>query len=149
MNKRILVIIIFVVAVVLIFVYKNFLNQPVLNDSLVDKEVPAATVETFEQVFAHKLPVLAELGAEWCAPCKQMKPALQQIAATYSGKLIVDQVNVDIETEKVQAYGKYVQLRVIPVQLLIAADGSLLWQHEGYIPETELRRIISEKAGLN
>lgn len=149
MNKRILVIIIFVVAVVLIFVYKNFSNQPVLDNNSVDKEIPATTVETFEQVFAHKLPVLAELGAEWCAPCKQMKPVLQQIAATYRGKLIVDQVNVDIETEKVRAYGKYVQLRVIPVQLLIAADGSLVWQHEGYISETELRGIISKKTGLN
>jgi len=149
MNKKLAIILVFVVIVAGIYFYKTRIIPPALP--IEDVSVPAgnAAVETFQQVFSHNLPVLTELGAEWCAPCKQMKPVLQKIRADYSGKLVVDQVNVDMETDKVHSYAPYVQLRVIPVQLLIAADGKLLWKHEGYIGEAELRRIISEKTGVN
>ena len=149
MNKKIVIIIGFVLIVAGLYFYKTQNVPPVLSNVTNQTQPGSTTVETFQQVFAHNLPVLTELGAEWCSPCKQMKPILQQLRGEYNGKLVVDQVNVDMETDKVRSYAKYVQLRVIPVQLLIAADGKLLWKHEGYIDETELRRIISEKTGVS
>ena len=149
MNKKIVIIIGFVLIVAGLYFYKTQNVPPVLSNVTNQTQPGSTTVETFQQVFAHNLPVLTELGAEWCSPCKQMKPILPQLRGEYNGKLVVDQVNVDMETDKVRSYAKYVQLRVIPVQLLIAADGKLLWKHEGYIDETELRRIISEKTGVS
>ena len=148
MNKKIVVIVVFIVVVVGVFIFKQFADRPNSENGVVAPTSPPQAVETFQQVFAHKLPVLTELGAEWCEPCKQMKPILQQIKTDFNGKLIVDLVNVDMETDKVNSYAKYVQLRVIPVQLLIAADGKLLWKHEGYIDDAGLREIISAKTGV-
>ncbi|MFA6076234.1 MAG: thioredoxin family protein [Negativicutes bacterium] len=147
MNKKTIYITVFIIIVMGIFVFKQFAGKPAADEVIQPQDQPQ-TVETFAQVFAHKLPVLTELGADWCQPCKQMQPILHKLRTDYSGKLVVDLVNVDMETDKTNSYGKYVQLRVIPVQLLIAADGRLLWKHEGFIAEAELRQIIANKTGV-
>ena len=49
------------------------------------------------QVLQSELPVLVDYWAEWCAPCKAMAPALDEIAEEYRDRLRVVKVNVELE----------------------------------------------------
>ena len=148
MNKKILVVLLFILIIAGLFYYKKAAQPPVETNPAVGVSEPVAVVETFAEVFAHKLPVLAELGSESCIPCKQMRPIVLALKKEFAGRMIVDIVDVNMESAKTNSYGKFFNLRVIPVQLLISADGKLLWSHEGSLPEAELRAVIAERTGL-
>ncbi|MDQ4048668.1 MAG: thioredoxin domain-containing protein, partial [Actinomycetota bacterium] len=49
----------------------------------------------FEQEAAASIPVLVDLWAPWCGPCRMVSPALERLAAKYAGRLKLVKVNVD------------------------------------------------------
>ncbi len=60
----------------------------------------AVTAETFEaEVLGSKTPVLVDFWAAWCAPCRQVAPAIEEIAGEYEGSVKVAKVDVDAEGE--------------------------------------------------
>jgi thioredoxin 1 len=70
------------------------------------------------EVKESQLPVLVEFGAEWCAPCKQMEPILEQFAAHWNGKLRLARVDVDKSVEIAMQY----QVMSVPT-LILFIDG--------------------------
>jgi thioredoxin 1 len=65
----------------------------------------ALTDATFdEEVVAASEPVLVDFGAEWCGPCKQIEPVLEEIAKEHEGRLRVGKVNVDDSLEIVRRF---------------------------------------------
>lgn len=81
--------------------------------------MPLAAVneqEFEQQVLRSELPVLVDLYADWCQPCKQLEPILEQISTELSGKLKV--VRVDVERSPMLARAFRVQS--IPMLVLIA-----------------------------
>ena len=58
-----------------------------------------------DEVLKSEIPVLVDLWASWCGPCKMLAPTVAQIAEEYSGKIKVGKVNVDEEESLSREYG--------------------------------------------
>ncbi|MFC4726282.1 thioredoxin TrxA [Glycocaulis abyssi] len=84
-------------------------------------------------------PVLVDFWAEWCGPCKQISPALDQIASEHSGKITIAKVNID---ENPMTPGKY-GVRGIPT-LMIFNNGELVSTKVGAMAKGKIEEWISE-----
>jgi thioredoxin 1 len=75
----------------------------------------AVTDESFEQDVLHaEGPVLVDFWAEWCGPCKQIAPALEQIAGELAGHVTIAKLNIDDSPTTPSRYG----VRGIPTMML-------------------------------
>lgn len=88
-------------------------------------------------------PVLVDFWAEWCGPCKQIAPALEEISKEMSGKLKIVKVNIDENPNAPTEYG----VRAIPT-LLLFKGGKVVGQQVGAAPKSKLVSFINANAGL-
>lgn len=96
----------------------------------------------FEQkVLKSEKPVLVDFWAEWCGPCKMIAPILEEIAADYSGKLVVAKVNVDNNPTTPGKYG----VRGIPT-LILFKDGEVHATKVGALSKLQLAAFIDSNA---
>jgi thioredoxin 1 len=77
--------------------------------------------------------VLVDFWAEWCGPCKQIGPILDEIASEMKGKLTIAKVNIDKNPETPQKYG----VRGIPT-LILFKDGKQVATKVGSMPKSKL-----------
>jgi len=80
------------------------------------------------------IPMLMDLGAGKCIPCKMMAPILEELKQEYAGKMDVQFVDV----WKNPAPGKKYGVRVIPTQIFFDASGKELFRHEGFISKEDI-----------
>ncbi len=78
-------------------------------------------------------PVLVDFWAEWCGPCKQLSPVLDEIANEMGDKLTVAKVNIEESPEAPQKYG----VRGIPT-LILFKDGEAVATKVGSMPKGKL-----------
>ena len=95
------------------------------------KQVTDASFEA--DVLKSDQPVLVDFWAEWCGPCKQIAPALEDLAKDLAGKLTVAKMNVDENQKTPLRYN----VRGIPM-LLIFKDGQVVAQKVGSLPKSKL-----------
>ena len=84
-------------------------------------------------------PVVVDFWAEWCGPCKQIGPALEELSDEYAGKIKIVKVNVDENPEQAAQLG----VRGIPA-LFMFKDGQAVDQKIGAAPKAALKSWIDE-----
>ncbi len=100
----------------------------------------AVTDATFdEEVRNSDIPVIVDFWAEWCGPCKQIGPALEELAAEYEGKLKIAKVNVDENPNSPAMFG----VRGIPT-LFMFKNGEVISNKVGAAPKAMLKSWIDE-----
>ncbi len=100
--------------------------------------VQAVTDATFEaEVLRSELPVLVDLHADWCQPCKQLSPIVAKVAEQLAGKVKVVKVDVDHNPMVAQTF----RAQSIPM-LLVIAQGRVVQHHVGVLDEAGLLRLL-------
>jgi thioredoxin 2 len=85
------------------------------------------------------LPVLVDLWAPWCGPCRMVSPALEQLAADLAGQLKLVKVNVDNSPRLQHRFG----VQSIPT-LLVLRDGQVIGRQTGALPAAALRTWLDQ-----
>jgi len=100
----------------------------------------AVTDATFEaEVKNSDIPVVVDFWAEWCGPCKQIGPALEELSDEYAGKVKIVKVNVDENPNSPAALG----VRGIPA-LFLFKDGQVVANKTGAAPKASMASWIQE-----
>ena len=82
-------------------------------------------------------PVVLQVAATWCGPCRIVGPFVDELAPSYQGKAIITKMNVDDNPEVAQRYG----VTSIPT-LMMFKDGKLVDRAVGAMPKSELQKFI-------
>ena len=106
-----------------------------------------ATTKTTDDGFENDVlksstPVLVDFWAEWCGPCKQIGPALEEIANEMGGRVTVAKLNID---ENPMTPGRY-GVRGIPT-LMVFKDGKVASTKVGAMPKSKIVEWLNEAVG--
>mgnify|MGYP002541709671 CR=1 FL=1 len=127
-----------------------------------DFELEADESFDLEKLKSYKLPIILDFGADYCAPCREMKPILKKLNEELRGETIIKVCDVMEYPELCDGY----DVSLIPTQIFINSDGTpfapenyaemglslvkdtngkhIYTSHVGYLSEKELRNIIKE-----
>lgn len=94
-----------------------------------------------KEVLKSSVPVLVDFWAEWCGPCRQLSPVIDEIAKEMDGKVKVVKVNIDQNPEAPTQYG----VRGIPT-LMLFKDGQLASTKVGALPKQKLVEWLQQVA---
>ena len=98
---------------------------------------------TFAEVAeAASLPVVVDLWAPWCGPCRMVSPALEEVAATLAGRVKLVKVNVD-DSPKIQ---QRFEVQAIPT-LIALRRGQVAARRSGAAPAADLRAWVEAAIG--
>lgn len=101
------------------------------------------TTKNFEtEVVNSDVPVIVDMWAPWCGPCRSVAPVLEKLAGEYEGKVKVVKVNIDNEPELAQAF------RVQSIPTIIGLDkGEVKDMQIGFRGEQPLRQMFDKLQG--
>ena len=104
----------------------------------VSTQIKHVTDDTFgPEVLESEVPVLVDYWAEWCGPCKQIAPILEQVAREYDGRLRIAKVNVDENQQVPAKFG----IRGIPT-LMLFKNGNLEATRVGALSKSQLTAFL-------
>ncbi|WIE77683.1 tetratricopeptide repeat protein [Curtobacterium sp. MCSS17_016] len=110
-----------------------------------DLTVPSLVIDvtdaTFQDVLelSNVVPVIVDIWAEWCGPCKQLSPILEQLTAEYDGRVVLAKVDADTNPQLVQAF----QAQSIPTVAAVIG-GRPLGLFVGALPEAQVRDVYEQ-----
>jgi thioredoxin 1 len=109
-----------------------------------ERKHPMSTVQVTDQSFEKDVlqadrPVLVDFWAEWCGPCKQIAPALEQISDELGDKVTVAKLNIEESPTTPSRYG----VRGIPTMMLFR-DGQMTAMKVGAMPKQKILEWLSE-----
>lgn len=99
----------------------------------------AQKTETFSDIILGDKPVLVDFFAEWCGPCKMMKPILKELHERMGDNIRILKVDVDRSPSVSAQYN----VNSVPT-LILFKKGNILWRQPGVIPAAALQKIIDQ-----
>jgi thioredoxin 1 len=101
------------------------------------KQVTDSSFQT--DVLGAEGPVVVDFWAEWCGPCKQIAPALEEISAEMGDRVTIAKINIDDNPETPSNYG----VRGIPT-LIMFKNGEVADTKVGALPKNQLQQWIEQ-----
>ena len=92
----------------------------------------------FQDIIADNTPVLVDFFAEWCGPCKMMKPVLEELKKKMGNKIIILKIDIDNNISLSSEY----RIQSVPT-LVLWKQGEIIWQQSGALSLNELEQILS------
>lgn len=111
--------------------------DPAASKVIID--VTEASFESDVIAASAAVPVVVDLWATWCGPCKQLSPILEKLALDDAGRWILAKVDVDAEQQIAAAF----RVQSIPTVVAVI-KGQVLPLFQGALPETQVRQYIDE-----
>ena len=90
--------------------------------------------------FQGELPAIVDFYADWCGPCKQVAPILEELSDQFAGKINIYKVDTEVEQELSSVFG----IRSIPSILFIPKSGQPMMQ-PGALPKEQLIQVIEKE----
>ena len=95
---------------------------------------------TFNEIIKSDKPVLIDFFAEWCGPCKTLKPILEDVKSAVGDKATIIKIDVD----KNQSLASQYQVRGVPT-LMVFKDGQLKWRQSGVLSANDLEKVLQQQ----
>lgn len=94
-------------------------------------------MQSFNDIISGKKPVLVDFSAEWCGPCKMMKPILSELKENIGDNAVILKIDID----RNQALAREFQIQSVPT-LMVFQEGKMLWRRSGVMSATALADIL-------
>lgn len=95
--------------------------------------------ETFGEIINGDIPVLVDFFAEWCGPCKIMKPVLEELHERMGDKVRILKIDTDKNPQAAYSFN----IQGVPT-LILFKNGKVLWRQAGVVPIHQLETIIHQ-----
>ena len=92
----------------------------------------------FQDIIAGDTPVLVDLFAEWCGPCKMIKPVLEELKKKMGNKIIILKIDID---KNISLSSEY-RIQSVPT-LVLWKQGEIIWRQSGALSLNELEQVLS------
>ena len=92
----------------------------------------------FQDIIEGDTPVLVDFFAEWCGPCKMIKPVLEELKKKMGNKIIILKIDID---KNISLSSEY-RIQSVPT-LVLWKQGEIIWRQSGALSLNELEQVLS------
>lgn len=97
---------------------------------------------SFSELIKSETPTLLDFQAEWCGPCKMMKPVLEELKSSMGDRVRIIQIDIDRNPKLAEMF----QIRGVPT-FAIFKNGELKWMQAGMQHLQQLKNLIEQFSG--